>query len=730
MRVNCFRTLPILIVSGFLAATIQPAFADPASSTFSSADPQIVRLSYVEGDVRVTRGKLADEQDAKENGTSTGWEQAVTNLPIQSGYSIVTGTGRAEIEFEDASTVYLADNSVLIFTQLTSVSGAPYTEIALLSGRATVNVHTAVEGESFKLTTPTDTISLRYPRKAVWRIDSYLDAVSITPQRDPSATAAELVSSQAKMLGAMSSYNHGVNVLRAVKVDAVASAKWDAWVAQRLASRAEAMAATMKEAGLKSPIPGLAEMKGQGHFFACAPYGTCWEPTKGWDGKGINLAEVSARSGAAAAQIAAAGQTAPAGGAKAAKPRKPSASEVYLSAHPGATLYTEDFYFPCNTFAVQDVVAIDPVTGKQKIIDSYFDLASYPNYLLTPNYQMNPTFGGRGRYRLFMLADGSDPWDWAICHSGSWIRWNHRYAWVAGRNRHYDCPVTWVRNGRNSGFVPVHPHDVPGKPPVNLKDGLMKFTGNRVQPYTRVSLQDDKPVKLLSEPPKEFRKPEVVHLENAEAPHAQAHSAFEAVLAAKAAMPSRDVPPMRGTVSAGPTVGQDSEMRNSELRSSQQRNSELRSSQTRRTETSAPGTPILFDRKSQTFSVERQVNESGRAVSILEPIGRAGNYPVNSGGTPVRGASTAYSNPGNFSQPYNGGTASQSYTPYNNGNSGNSNVRSYSPPPSYTAPSNGGGYSQPSAPMPTLPPSAPVQSFTPQSSQSGRPSAPPAAVSR
>ena len=41
-------------------ATAQPSAKPP--STY----PQIVRLSYVEGDVRISRGKLADKQDAQE----------------------------------------------------------------------------------------------------------------------------------------------------------------------------------------------------------------------------------------------------------------------------------------------------------------------------------------------------------------------------------------------------------------------------------------------------------------------------------------------------------------------------------------------------------------------------------------------------------------------------------------------------------------------------------------
>ena len=155
MRINCCRYLPILVFSGLLTA-FQSAQAAPAqSATLEAVDPystypQIVRLSYVEGDVRVSRGALADKDQSKDGSKATGWEQAEANIPIESGYSLVTGKGRAEIEFEDASTVYLADNSVLSFTELSTTGGVPYTEIALIAGTATMNVHTMVQGESFK----------------------------------------------------------------------------------------------------------------------------------------------------------------------------------------------------------------------------------------------------------------------------------------------------------------------------------------------------------------------------------------------------------------------------------------------------------------------------------------------------------------------------------------------------------------------------------------------------
>ena len=57
-----------------------------------------------------------------------------------------------------------------------------------------------------------------------------------------------------------------------------AFAEFDKWVADRVAQRTAAMADVMKAAGLTVPLPGLADMKGQGTFFACPPYGTCWQP--------------------------------------------------------------------------------------------------------------------------------------------------------------------------------------------------------------------------------------------------------------------------------------------------------------------------------------------------------------------------------------------------------------------------------------------------------------------
>ena len=140
MRFIPLRFLPILVLSGLLtsaqAATVVAA-QPPANPPITY--PQIVRLSYVEGDVRISRGKEGEKADEQESGETTGWEQAVAGLPIETGYSLVTGKGRAEIEFEDVSTVYLADNSVLSFNDLSATGGVPLTVMSLLSGTASLN---------------------------------------------------------------------------------------------------------------------------------------------------------------------------------------------------------------------------------------------------------------------------------------------------------------------------------------------------------------------------------------------------------------------------------------------------------------------------------------------------------------------------------------------------------------------------------------------------------------
>src|SRR5580704_4993315 len=86
----------------FLLAAVATQTSGQTAQTQVKVDPEIVRLSYVQGDVRFSRG------DSKGPDLNKPWEVAVANLPILQNYAVATGNGRAEIEFEYGSTVYLA----------------------------------------------------------------------------------------------------------------------------------------------------------------------------------------------------------------------------------------------------------------------------------------------------------------------------------------------------------------------------------------------------------------------------------------------------------------------------------------------------------------------------------------------------------------------------------------------------------------------------------------------
>jgi hypothetical protein len=103
------------------------------AATKDTQDAQLVRLRYVQGDVRFNRG------NGKHPDLKQPWEVAITNLPIEQNYALATGDGRAEIEFEDGSVVYVAENTVMLFDELTSTDDVPATTLELVSGTITAD---------------------------------------------------------------------------------------------------------------------------------------------------------------------------------------------------------------------------------------------------------------------------------------------------------------------------------------------------------------------------------------------------------------------------------------------------------------------------------------------------------------------------------------------------------------------------------------------------------------
>jgi len=134
------RLRNVLALGAGLASMV---FVFPVFSALpANADSRIriVRLSDVEGPVGIERAP------------GEGLERAFLNLPIVEGTRLKTGkAGRAEIEFEDSSTIRLGPNSELSFTRLAlGDDGNKLNTAQLLSGTAYASFHQK-KGDQFRL---------------------------------------------------------------------------------------------------------------------------------------------------------------------------------------------------------------------------------------------------------------------------------------------------------------------------------------------------------------------------------------------------------------------------------------------------------------------------------------------------------------------------------------------------------------------------------------------------
>src|SRR3954447_11766623 len=105
------------------------AVALSALPAFAGSQARIVRLSDVQGPVQIDKN------------SGTGFENAFVNLPITQGTQLRTGaSGRAEVEFEDGSSMRLTPNTTVQFSTLSLAdSGRRASEVNLIEGMAYVN---------------------------------------------------------------------------------------------------------------------------------------------------------------------------------------------------------------------------------------------------------------------------------------------------------------------------------------------------------------------------------------------------------------------------------------------------------------------------------------------------------------------------------------------------------------------------------------------------------------
>ncbi|MGB8770839.1 MAG: DUF6600 domain-containing protein [Candidatus Korobacteraceae bacterium] len=116
------------------------ASSQPSDSSFANSQVRIVRLSDVRGEVQIDRN------------TGQGFEPALLNLPVTEGVRLRTGSGFAEVEFEDNSTLRLTPDTIVEFPRLQlRQSGAKASTVNVETGTVYVSL-ARTKGNEFTLT--------------------------------------------------------------------------------------------------------------------------------------------------------------------------------------------------------------------------------------------------------------------------------------------------------------------------------------------------------------------------------------------------------------------------------------------------------------------------------------------------------------------------------------------------------------------------------------------------
>ncbi len=156
LSLSLSRSSMVFLTAAGCALLALPALAD--------SQARIVRLSDVRGSVQIDKN------------TGTGFESAFLNLPITQGAQVRThDRGRAEIEFEDGSTLRLTPNTTVEFSTLTlNDAGKRVSMIHLVEGMAYVNW---LGKDEFSLNFLREKISLN--QAAHFRVDTSTEAASL-----------------------------------------------------------------------------------------------------------------------------------------------------------------------------------------------------------------------------------------------------------------------------------------------------------------------------------------------------------------------------------------------------------------------------------------------------------------------------------------------------------------------------------------------------------------------
>jgi uncharacterized membrane protein YgcG len=440
-------------------------------------EPQMVWLSYAEGEVKFSPGHKGQPKLGKD------WIEANRGQVMENGYTLVTEKGRAEIEFEDRTVVYLAENSALEFAWLWAQANKnrTETELNLLTGMATI-MHPSVDW----LDLDTPAVRLSFMHAHMTRVECALDGVVIKEFEEAdtilsnagitkvnAGESVAIAGGKVTRLKGMEQPGEDEELnewaVRTVRqpefVGNEASNGWDQWVEERVATRRALVAEGLRESGLTEPIPGLMGMMEGGRFFDCLQ-GKCWKANGAMRQAGANGFVGQAEPMTAAATNDRAQMAMP-----------ESLSETDRTPQRPTIVVNQAMLTRCPMEAWQ-------VTAGGTVMQYGTCLAGSWN---------DPRWDSKGPCRR---------WDPARNMYVYWRRCDVYPTWVVGR-RHYRHECHLVKVGHHEiGILPRHPLESRGKPLVNAKSGILVLAVEKGQVQARVQPVSSKGVHTVGSVPR------------------------------------------------------------------------------------------------------------------------------------------------------------------------------------------------------------------------------------